>query len=67
MWVSLLGTFLCVAVMFLMDWVTALITFGVVGILYFYINYRKPGTVYVIRDNCGNIFISANNPFNLLK
>ena len=43
MWVSLVGTFLCVAVMFLMDWVTALITFAIVGILYFYINYRKPG------------------------
>jgi hypothetical protein len=45
MWVSLLGTFLCVAVMFLMDWVTALITFACVGVLYFYINYRKPGTL----------------------
>jgi solute carrier family 12 sodium/potassium/chloride transporter 2 len=43
MWVSLIGTFLCVAVMFLMDWVTALITFAIVGVLYFYINYRKPG------------------------
>ena len=42
MWVSLLGTVLCVAVMFLMDWKTALITFGIVSILYFYISYRKP-------------------------
>ncbi len=42
MWVSLLGTILCVAVMFLMDWVTALITFGCVCVLYFYISYRKP-------------------------
>ena len=39
---SLIGTGLCVAVMFLMDWKTALITFAIVGILYFYINYRKP-------------------------
>ena len=42
MWVSLLGTVLCVAVMFLMDWKTALITFGIVAVLYFYISYRNP-------------------------
>eukprot|EP00095_Tigriopus_kingsejongensis_P005373 maker-scaffold34_size539781-snap-gene-4.25 protein:Tk05373 transcript:maker-scaffold34_size539781-snap-gene-4.25-mRNA-1 annotation:"sodium-potassium-chloride cotransporter " len=41
-WVSLAGTFLCVAVMFLMDTMTAFITIAVVGILYFYIRYRKP-------------------------
>lgn len=28
--------------MFLIDWVTALITFAIVGVLYFYISYRKP-------------------------
>merc|ERR1719273_326573 len=28
--------------MFLMDWTTAFITFLIVGILYFYISYRKP-------------------------
>merc|ERR1719430_2645174 len=41
-WVSLVGTVLCIAVMFLMDPVTALITFGVVAVLYLYISYRKP-------------------------
>eukprot|EP00094_Tigriopus_californicus_P005369 TCALIF_05177-PA protein Name:"Similar to Slc12a3 Solute carrier family 12 member 3 (Mus musculus)" AED:0.15 eAED:0.15 QI:0/0.3/0.09/0.90/0.7/0.81/11/0/811 len=41
-WVSLIGTFLCVAVMFLMDPITAFITIACVGILYFYIKYRKP-------------------------
>ncbi|XP_059080861.1 bumetanide-sensitive sodium-(potassium)-chloride cotransporter-like isoform X2 [Tigriopus californicus] len=41
-WVSLFGTLLCVAVMFLMSWVTALITFAIIAILYFYISYRKP-------------------------
>ena len=39
---SLLGAVLCVAVMFLIEWATALITFAVVSILYFYISYRKP-------------------------
>ena len=42
MWISLLGTILCIAVMFLMDWKTALITFGIVAVLYFYISYRSP-------------------------
>ena len=41
--VALIGTVLCVVVMFLMDWVTALVTFGIVAILYLYISYRKPG------------------------
>jgi hypothetical protein len=29
--------------MFLMDWVTALLTYLITGVLYFYIYYRKPG------------------------
>merc|ERR1711892_226530 len=41
-WVSLFGAFLCVAVMFLMGWVTAIITIIIIGILYMYIHYRKP-------------------------
>merc|ERR1711892_778384 len=41
-WVSLFGTFLCVAVMFLMGWVTAIITIVIIGILYMWIHYRKP-------------------------
>ncbi|PNF22995.1 hypothetical protein B7P43_G10392 [Cryptotermes secundus] len=41
-WVSLAGTLLCIAVMFLMSWVMALITFVVVITLYLYVSYRKP-------------------------
>ncbi|XP_046400819.1 solute carrier family 12 member 3-like isoform X1 [Ischnura elegans] len=41
-WVSLIGTLLCIAVMFLMSWWTALITFVVVVTLYLYVSYRKP-------------------------
>merc|ERR1719391_1790769 len=41
-WVSLIGAVLCVAVMFLIQWYTALATFVIVGVLYFYISYRKP-------------------------
>jgi solute carrier family 12 sodium/potassium/chloride transporter 2 len=41
-WVSLSGTLLCIAVMFLMSWVMALITFVVVVTLYLYVSYRRP-------------------------
>ncbi|XP_070136599.1 bumetanide-sensitive sodium-(potassium)-chloride cotransporter isoform X2 [Drosophila bipectinata] len=42
MWLSLLGAALCVAVMFLISWATALITFAVVLALYLIVAYRKP-------------------------
>ncbi len=41
-WVSLIGCVLCVVVMFLMSWVTALITVAIVVFLYLYVSYRKP-------------------------
>jgi solute carrier family 12 sodium/potassium/chloride transporter 2 len=41
-WVSLLGTILCIVVMFLMDYKTALVTFVCVLILYTYVHFRKP-------------------------
>ncbi|CAG0892929.1 unnamed protein product [Darwinula stevensoni] len=41
-WVSLLGTLMCVVVMFLIQWEVALATFGVTMALYLYVNYRKP-------------------------
>jgi uncharacterized membrane protein YjjP (DUF1212 family) len=44
-WLSLLGFILCVAIMFLISWVTSLITFIVVFALYLLVVYRKPGKV----------------------
>ncbi|CAG7838639.1 unnamed protein product [Allacma fusca] len=41
-WLSLLGSLLCVAVMFLMSWVTALVTVGLSIFLYMYVSYRAP-------------------------
>ncbi|XP_062565684.1 bumetanide-sensitive sodium-(potassium)-chloride cotransporter isoform X2 [Armigeres subalbatus] len=41
-WLSLIGTILCIAVMFLISWPTALITFAVVVTLYLFVSYRKP-------------------------
>lgn len=43
MWLSLAGAILCVIVMFLISWWTALITLFVVMALYLVVAYRKPG------------------------
>ncbi|XP_024941406.1 bumetanide-sensitive sodium-(potassium)-chloride cotransporter isoform X2 [Cephus cinctus] len=42
MWLSLAGAILCVAVMFLISWWTALITLSTVLALYLVVSYRKP-------------------------
>ncbi|XP_017777968.1 PREDICTED: solute carrier family 12 member 2 [Nicrophorus vespilloides] len=42
MWLSLLGSILCVLVMFLISWWTALLTLAVVLALYLIVAYRKP-------------------------
>lgn len=42
MWLSLLGAILCVAVMFLISWITALLTFSAVIALYMIVSYGKP-------------------------
>ncbi|KAL7302113.1 hypothetical protein TKK_0005340 [Trichogramma kaykai] len=42
MWLSLAGSILCVAVMFLISWWTALITLSTVLALYLVVSYRKP-------------------------
>ncbi|PSN49689.1 Bumetanide-sensitive sodium-(potassium)-chloride cotransporter [Blattella germanica] len=41
-WLSLIGFLLCVAIMFLISWMTSLITFIVVFALYLLVVYRKP-------------------------
>uniref|UniRef100_A0A2M4CSL5 Putative k+/cl-cotransporter kcc1 n=1 Tax=Anopheles darlingi TaxID=43151 RepID=A0A2M4CSL5_ANODA len=42
MWLSLLGAIFCIAVMFLISWPTALVTFAAVLTLYLVVSYRKP-------------------------
>ena len=60
MWVSLLGFFLCVIIMFLIDWKTSLITFAVFFILYIWVVYRKPGMTQFPHYKRPN-FIQKNN------
>uniref|UniRef100_T1JEV4 Bumetanide-sensitive sodium-(Potassium)-chloride cotransporter n=1 Tax=Strigamia maritima TaxID=126957 RepID=T1JEV4_STRMM len=42
MWVSLVGGIVCLAVMFIINWWTALLTFGICFALYMYISHAKP-------------------------
>lgn len=42
MWVSLIGALLCISVMFVVSWSTALLTFIFFAALYFYLAHRKP-------------------------
>ena len=41
-WLSLIGTFLCLAVMFLMDYRTAIATYIIILLLYIVIHTRNP-------------------------
>ena len=43
MYVALLGSALCLAMMFIIQWWAALITFACVAALYLYVHYKKPG------------------------
>ncbi|KAG0716781.1 Bumetanide-sensitive sodium-(potassium)-chloride cotransporter [Chionoecetes opilio] len=42
LWVSLVGGIVCLIVMFLIDWITALITFIITVALYLFVSYRNP-------------------------
>ena len=41
-WVSLVASLLCLAIMFIINWWTALITIVLVIMLYSYVSYKKP-------------------------
>jgi sodium/potassium/chloride transporter 1 len=43
MWVSLFGAILCCAVMFVINWWAAVITYVIELFLYIYVTYKKPG------------------------
>lgn len=49
MWISFVGALLCIAVMFLINWWAALITFVVVGSLYLFVRTKKPGNCFFIK------------------
>ncbi|CAB3385418.1 Hypothetical predicted protein [Cloeon dipterum] len=41
-WLSLIMTFICIILMFMIDWIMAVITVSVIAVLYFFVVYRKP-------------------------
>lgn len=43
MWLSLFGALLCCAVMFVINWWAALLTYGIEFFLYIYVTVKKPG------------------------
>jgi len=43
MWLSLGGSMLCVVLMFVISWGTALVTLGAILALYLIVSYQKPG------------------------
>ncbi|XP_056333978.1 solute carrier family 12 member 1 [Danio aesculapii] len=43
MWLSLFGAVLCCAVMFVINWWAALLTYGIEFFLYIYVTVKKPG------------------------
>lgn len=51
-WLSLGGAILCIVVMFIINWVTALVTFGCVGSLFMYVRHWKPGNFLKIKFIC---------------
>lgn len=62
MWVSLFGAILCCAVMFVINWWAAVITYVIEFFLYIYVTYKKPGK---IRWICiaGGFLRTLNYPF----
>jgi len=47
-WVALFAAVVCVVIMFIIKWESALVALGLVLALYMYILYRKPGTFRVL-------------------
>lgn len=46
MWLSLGGSMLCVVLMFVISWWTALVTLAAILALYLIVSYQKPGKLY---------------------
>lgn len=59
MWVSLFGAVLCCAVMFVINWWAAVITYVIEFFLYIYVTYKKPGK---IGAGGGGSKAASNNP-----
>lgn len=70
LWISLIGGILCLIVMFLIDWITALITFIVTIALYLFVSYRNPSessvTLFVGKLDIPQLLLTLSTYLNVL-
>ena len=59
MWLSLLGAILCTVTMFVVNWWAALITCFVIGAIFLYVHYSKPGILLHVQSLTGCPFGST--------
>ena len=57
---SLIGSLLCFAIMFLINWWAALVTFVIVGGLYMYVHTTKPGKFTIMTCMVGGLYTPLN-------
>ena len=62
-WVALFGSLLCIAIMFVIEWWMALITIAIVGLLFGYVAYKKPGKLNFTNETIMKISMSMEEYF----
>merc|ERR1719193_1228092 len=64
-WISLLGAIVCVALMFLIDWILAVATCAAIVILYSFMLYLKPETIWGSSADALVFLNALNNSYSL--
>ena len=67
MWLSFVGYLLCITVMFLMNWKTAMATFIIIGILCYAINKNKPDANWGSSTQSHTFLTALKGMHNLTK
>ncbi|CAL9701392.1 unnamed protein product [Knipowitschia caucasica] len=65
MWLSLLGAILCCAVMFVINWWAALLTYGIEILLYIYVTVNKPDVNWGSSTQAVTYVSAVNNALSL--
>ncbi|KAJ8247848.1 hypothetical protein GJAV_G00251200 [Gymnothorax javanicus] len=67
MWLSLFGAVLCCAVMFVINWWAALLTYAIEIFLYIYVTVKKPDVNWGSSTQAVTFVSAVNNALNLTK
>ncbi|XP_071384843.1 solute carrier family 12 member 1 [Centroberyx affinis] len=67
MWLSLLGALLCCAVMFVINWWAALLTYGIEILLYLYVTVKKPDVNWGSSTQAVTFVSAVNNTLSLSR